>query len=186
MSLVTVKEIARVVNLDKYGFVGFFFGWIVLKILRISKINSIYNKHKHLKDLDFVNALLNDFHVNFKIPEKDLRRIPKDSPFVTVSNHPFGGIEGLMLLKSLSNKCPDYKIIANFLLQRFEPLKSFIIPVNPFEDRKEAKSSISGLKMALHHLKNGYPLGVFRQEKFQPIKMVIKFPIGLGTKVSSD
>ena len=161
MSLVTAKEIAKVVNLDKYGFIGTFFGWSLMKVLRISSINKIYNKHKHLRDLEFFTALLDDLEIKFEIPEEDLRRIPKTGAFITVSNHPLGGIDGILLLKLLIEKRPDYKIIANFLLQRIEPMKPFIMPVNPFEDRKDSKSSIIGLKNALSHLKEGNPLGVF-------------------------
>ncbi|HSQ45641.1 MAG TPA: lysophospholipid acyltransferase family protein [Lutibacter sp.] len=161
MSLVTAKEVAKVINLDKYGFIGTFFGWTLMKILRISTINKIYNKHKDLKDLEFFTALLDDLQINFEIPEEDLRRIPKTGAFITVSNHPLGGIDGILLLKLLIEKRPDYKIIANFLLQRIEPMKPFIMPVNPFEDRKDKRSSITGLKNALSHLKEGNALGVF-------------------------
>ncbi|MBP9601716.1 MAG: lysophospholipid acyltransferase family protein [Lutibacter sp.] len=161
MSLVTAKEIAKVVNLDKYGFIGTFFGWSLMKVLRISAMNRIYNKHKHLKDLEFFTALLDDLEIKFDIPEEDLRRIPKDGTFITVSNHPLGGIDGILLLKLLIEKRPDYKIIANFLLHRIEPMKPYIMPVNPFEDRKDAQSSLSGIKNALAHLKDGFPLGIF-------------------------
>ncbi|WP_299521976.1 lysophospholipid acyltransferase family protein [uncultured Lutibacter sp.] len=161
MSLVTAKEIAKVINLDKYGLIGTFFGWLLMKVLRISTINKIYNKHKHLKDLEFFTALLDDLQIKFEIPEEDLKRIPKDGAFITVSNHPLGGIDGVLLLKLLIEKRPDYKIIANFLLHRIEPMKPFIMPVNPFEDRKDQQSSISGIKSALAHIKEGNPLGVF-------------------------
>ena len=50
MELVSSKEIAKVVHLDKYGFVGTFMGWILLKVLRISKLNRIYKKHKNKHD----------------------------------------------------------------------------------------------------------------------------------------
>ena len=161
MGLVTAKEIATVLNLDKYGFVGTFFGWLVMKILRISTINKIYNKHKHLKDLDFFSTLLEDLQIKFEIPEEDLKRIPKNGSFITVSNHPLGGIDGVLLLKLLIEKRSDYKIIANFLLHRIEPMKPFMMPVNPFDNEKDKRSSIKGLKKALSHLKEGNPLGIF-------------------------
>ncbi|MGK0413886.1 MAG: putative hemolysin, partial [Polaribacter sp.] len=97
----------------------------------------------------------------FEIPEEDLKRIPKDGAFITISNHPLGGIDGVLLLKLLIEKRADYKIIANFLLHRIEPLKPYVMPVNPFEKRKDAKSSVAGIKSALLHLKEGKPLGVF-------------------------
>ena len=161
MGLVTSKEIAKTIGADKFGFLGTFAGWLLMKVLRISKINQVYNKHKDKKDLKFLNGLLNEFQIEFEIPEGDLKRIPKDGAFITVSNHPLGGIDGILLLKLLLEHRADYKIIANFLLHRIEPLKPYVMPVNPFENHKDAKSSIAGIKNALLHLREGKPLGIF-------------------------
>ncbi len=161
MALVTSKEIAQVIGLQKFGFLGTFVGWILLRILRISSINKIYEKNKNKSDLDFLNGILDDCNIKFEIPEEDLKRIPKEGPFITVSNHPLGGIDGVLLLKLLIEKRADYKIIANFLLHRVEPLKPYVMPVNPFETRKDAKSSVAGIKSALLHLREGKPLGIF-------------------------
>lgn len=161
MSLVTSKELASVLNLQKLGFIGTFLGWILLKSLRISRLNKIYNKHKNKSDIDFLNAILNEVQIEFEIPDDDLKRIPKENAFITVSNHPLGGIDGILLLKLLVEKRSDYKILANFLLERIEPLKQYVIPVNPFEDRKDVRSSLGAIKNALAHLREGKPLGIF-------------------------
>ena len=161
MSLVTSKEISQVIGLQKLGFLGTFVGWIILRILRISAINKIYDNNKNKSDLDFLNGILDACKIKFEIPEEDLKRIPKEGPFITISNHPLGGIDGVLLLKLLIEKRADYKIVANFLLQRVAPLKPYVMPVNPFETRKDAKSSIAGVKSALLHLREGKPLGIF-------------------------
>ena len=161
MALVTSKEIATVIGLDKFGFIGTFVGWLLIRVLRISSINKIYNKNKEKQGLDFLNGVLDDCNIVFQIPEEDLKRIPKEGAFITVSNHPLGGIDGVLLLKLLIEKRADYKIIANFLLHRIEPLKPYVMPVNPFENRKDAKSSVTGIKNALLHLQEGKPLGIF-------------------------
>ena len=161
MSIVTSKEIAKAIKVDNYGFIGTFFGWILMKVLKISTINRIYNKNKHKSDLDFLNGLLNDFEIRFEIPEEDLKRLPKDGAYITVSNHPLGGIDGILLLKLMLEQRSDFKIIANFLLHRIKPLVPYIMPVNPFEDHKDAKSSLIGFKNSLLHLQNGHPLGIF-------------------------
>jgi len=161
MALVTSKEVSQVVGLQKFGFLGIFVGWVILRVLRISSINKIYENNKHKSDLDFLNGILNDCKIKFEIPEEDLKRIPKEGPFITVSNHPLGGIDGVLLLKLLIEKRADYKIIANFLLHRIAPLKPYVMPVNPFETRKDVKSSIAGIKNALLHLREGKPLGIF-------------------------
>jgi len=161
MGLVNAKEVAKAIKIDKLGFIGTFLGWSLMKILNISTLNKIYDKNKHLSDLEFINALLEDFEIKFDIPEEDLRRIPKKGPFITISNHPLGGIDGILLLKLLLEHRPDFKIIANFLLHRIEPMKPYVMPVNPFDDKKDIKSSFGGFKAALKHLKEGYPLGIF-------------------------
>lgn len=161
MSIVSAKEVAKAITLDRYGFLGTFCGWLLMKVLKISTINRIYNRNKHLSDLDFLNALLKDFKIKFEIPEEDLKRLPKDGAYITVSNHPLGGIDGILLLKLMLEQRSDFKIIANFLLHRIEPLIPYIMPVNPFENRKDVKSSVMGFKSALKHLNNGHPLGLF-------------------------
>ncbi len=161
MGLVTSKEVAKVIKVDKLGFVGTFIGWSLMKVLKISTINKVYNRNKHLSDLDFINALLDEFEVDFEIPEEDLKRIPKTGPFITISNHPLGGIDGILLLKVLLERRPDYKIMANFLLHRVSPLKPFVMPVNPFENNKDIKSSFTGFKTAISHIRDGHPLGIF-------------------------
>ena len=161
MSIVSAKEIAKAIKLDSYGFLGTFCGWVLMKVLKISTLNKIYNKNKHLSELDFLNALLDDFQIKFDIPEEDLKRLPKDGAYITMSNHPLGGIDGILLLKLMIEQRSDFKIIANFLLHRIEPLIPYIMPVNPFENRKDVKSSVAGFKNALLHLKEGHPLGIF-------------------------
>lgn len=161
MALVTSKEIAQVIGLQKLGFVGTFIGWLLIRVLRISKVNKVYDNNKNKSDLEFLNGVLENCNVQFQIPEEDLKRIPKEGPFITISNHPLGGVDGILLLKLLTEKRKDYKIIANFLLHRIAPLKPYVMPVNPFETRKDAKSSVAGIKSALSHLKEGKPLGIF-------------------------
>ncbi|WP_299548568.1 lysophospholipid acyltransferase family protein [Seonamhaeicola sp.] len=161
LGLVSAKEVAKAIQLDKYGFIGTFIGWILMKVLKISTLNKIYKRNKHLSELAFLNGILGDFQIKFEIPEADLKRLPKDGAYITVSNHPLGGIDGILLLKLMLEQRHDFKIIANFLLHRIEPLKPYIMPVNPFEDRKDAASSISGFKNSILHLREGHPLGIF-------------------------
>ncbi len=161
IGLVTAKEVAKAINVDKYGFIGTFVGWILMKVLKISTLNKIYKRNKHLSDVAFLDGILDDFQIKFEIPEEDLKRLPKDGAYITVSNHPLGGIDGILLLKLMIEQRKDFKIIANFLLHRIEPLKPYIMPVNPFEDRKDVKSSIAGFKNSILHLREGHPLGIF-------------------------
>ncbi|POS01856.1 GNAT family N-acyltransferase [Flavobacterium croceum] len=161
MGLVTAKEVAKVINTDKYGVFGTFSGWLLMKVLKISTLNKIYDRNKHLSDIEFLNAILDEFQIKFEVPEEDLKRLPKDGAYITISNHPLGGIDGILLLKLMLEREPNFKIIANFLLHRINPMKPYIMPVNPFENHKDAKSSVVGIKETLKHLSEGKPLGMF-------------------------
>jgi len=132
-----------------------------MKVLKISTLNKIYDRNKHLEDLDFLNGILDEMEIKFEIPEEDLKRLPKDGAYITISNHPLGGIDGILLLKLMLEREPNFKIIANFLLHRIVPMKKYIMPVNPFENHKDAKSSVIGIKETLRHLSDGKPLGIF-------------------------
>lgn len=161
MGLVSAKEVAKVIHLDKYGFIGTFIGWLLMVATKITTINRFYNRNKSLPGTKFLDAILEHYEIDFEIPEEDLKRLPKEGPYITISNHPLGGIDGVLLLKLMLQQRDDFKIIANFLLHRIEPLKPFIMPVNPFENHKDAKSSVMGFKNALLHLREGHPLGIF-------------------------
>ena len=161
MGLVTAKEVAKTINADKYGVLGTFFGWILMKVLRISTLNKVYDRNRHLKDVGFLNGILDDLQIKFEIPEKDFKRIPKEGAYITISNHPLGGIDGVLLLKLMLEREPNFKIIANFLLHRIRPVKKYIMPVNPFENHKGAQSSVVGIKETFRHLSDGKPLGIF-------------------------
>ncbi|MEZ5073022.1 MAG: hypothetical protein R2751_19265 [Bacteroidales bacterium] len=60
----------------------------------------------------------------------------------------------MLLVKILPRVRPDIKVMSNFILNKIEPVSSYMIPVNP-SCRKEAVSSLGGVKMALEHLDAG-------------------------------
>ncbi|GAB2763703.1 GNAT family N-acyltransferase [Salinimicrobium soli] len=179
MGIVSSKEVAKVMNLDKFGFLGTSMGWLVLHTTKLSVINKEYEKRKYLPASQFIDSILKAFEINFEIPEEDLKRIPKTGPFITISNHPLGGIDGMILMKLLLSQREDFKVVANFLLQRIEPLQPYIMAVNPFEDHKEAQSSIKGIKDAILHLKEGKPIGIFpagEVSTYREEKMIVDRP----------
>lgn len=179
MGIVSPKEVSKVMNLDKFGVLGTSIGWMVLKTTKLSVINKEYEKRKNLSGTRFIDSILKAFEIDFEVPEEDLKRIPKSGPFITISNHPLGGIDGMILLKLLLAKREDYKVIANFLLHRVDPLKPYIMPVNPFEDHKNAQSSLKGIKDAIAHLQERKPLGIFpagEVSTYRHHKMIVDRP----------
>ncbi len=161
MGLVTAKEVAKATKLDKLGFIGTFLAWAFLRVTKIRSMSKRYDKISHLEGMEFLDAVLEQYEIDYEIPTDDLKRLPKEGPYITISNHPLGGMDGIILLKLMLQHRSDYKVMANFLLQRFKPLAPYLLPVNPFEDRKEVKSSITGFKYAMLHIREGHPIGIF-------------------------
>lgn len=134
---------------------------LLMFLLRLNKVNQIYAKVADKEGLDFLNASLDALQVKFDINPEELKRIPKTGPFITISNHPFGGIDGIISIKIVAELRPDYKNLGNFLLEKIPQIKDYIFPVDPFEGKANRANSVVGLKKALNHLKEGGSFGVF-------------------------
>jgi putative hemolysin len=132
---------------------------VLMSLLRLNKVNKIYNSSNCEDAILFLDNILGQIGVTYEVSADDLAKIPRKGPFVIVSNHPFGIIDGLVLLRSVLPIRPDFKVMANFVLQRIKPLESYFLGVNPFEG--QAKTSFSGFREAVGHLSAGMPLGVF-------------------------
>jgi putative hemolysin len=157
--LIETEEFIKAAKLNRFGGNGT--ARVLMMLLRINKINKLYSDISHLEGIEFIDKLFEELEISFEVSELELNRIPKTGAFISISNHPFGGIDGLLLVKVLSLVRPDSKVLANFLLKKVEPVKDKILPINPFEEHKNFKSSLSGIKEAQKHLESGFPLGVF-------------------------
>ncbi|MGA2499133.1 MAG: GNAT family N-acyltransferase [Tepidisphaeraceae bacterium] len=110
---------------------------------------------------EFFRRALEDLHVSYEVPAEDVRRIPTTGPVVVVANHPFGGIEGVVLAAVLSAVRTDVKLMANYLLGRIPETREMFILVDPFGGESAARANLQPLRECLRHLKNGGVLGVF-------------------------
>lgn len=160
-SLITIDEVVKILKIQCLGKFGRLLAIGVLKLLRISQLNKIYQPHSKLSVQDFLNTALKEFHTKFHIPDKDLQKLPAKGPFIVIANHPLGGIDGIILLKLLLSMRPNSKIMANFILKRFAPLAPYIVSVNPFDAGKGSSENLAGLKACLKHVQAGEPLGIF-------------------------
>ncbi len=159
MKLLTSRELAKATNLDMPG--GVFIAEALMQIFRYNKLNRVYSSAYDSDPVVFINSILDQLDIKYEVPEKDMENILSEGPFITVSNHPFGGIDALILLKIITSRRNDIKGMANFLLQKIDPLKEYVLPVNPFEMRKDVKSSFKGLKEGLNYLKEGHVVAIF-------------------------
>ncbi len=132
----------------------------ILQLKKYNKLNKIYSENFDKNGVEFIDSVLDSLGINYEIDESDLERIPKTGPFITVSNQPFGGIDGLLLLKIILKRRPDFKLLADYLLHNIEPLNNFSIPINEQKGIIH-KFNFTTLKIALNHLEEGNALGIF-------------------------
>jgi len=134
---------------------------LIMKILRYDAFNQLYQEAYSDQPIEFIDKVLEILKIDLKFNEEALEKLPLDTSFITISNHPYGGIDGIILLKIFRTKFPDYKLLANFLLQKIDPLKDCFIEVNPFEELKDEVSNLSGVRKAIAHKNNNNPIGIF-------------------------
>ena len=130
-------------------------------LLGINKMNRLYHTHQMagLSKEAFVDKLLEIQGIDISNSEALLERIPAEGPVVIASNHPFGGIEGVILARLISRKRPDLQVFANRALKVFSELEDYFIFTNPLKpnDPKNAPS----IRTALRHVKSGNALLIF-------------------------
>jgi putative hemolysin len=113
------------------------------------------------KDIPFCDRALQASGVRAGVAEEELARVPKEGAVVVVANHPFGGIEGIILLSLMKRVRPDVKAMANYLLSAIPEMRDDFIFVDPFASKNSAKANLRPIKESLGWLKEGHLLIVF-------------------------
>jgi putative hemolysin len=158
MKVITTEEFAKATKLDKLKMPGL--AAFLMELMKINQVNELFAQAQPKQGPDFVDSILAGCGIDIEFDERELKNLPANGSFIAIANHPYGGIEGMVLLKILCMARPDAKLMANFLLKKIPNLSDYFIAVNPFEN-VEHSSSISGLKNTLELLANGTPIGIF-------------------------
>src|ERR1700748_2441358 len=158
MKIISTEEFAKATKLDKLKMPGL--AALLMELMKINQVNNLFAQAQPKVGPEFVDAILEGCGIDIEFDESDLKNIPATGSFMAIANHPYGGIEGMVLLKMLLTVRPDAKLMANFLLKKIPNLSDYFIAVNPFEN-VEHSSSISGLKSTLELLAQGTPIGIF-------------------------
>ena len=158
MKIITTQEFAKATKIDKLGVPGL--AALLMEMMKLNDINKVFSQNVHFNGLEFVDKILETIGVTIDFDEDDLKNIPKTGGFIAIANHPYGGIEGLALVKLLCTVRPEAKVMVNFILKKIPNLSEFFVAVNPFENVQHS-SSISGLKATFDLLQSGTPIGIF-------------------------
>lgn len=112
-------------------------------------------------NLSFADRVLLGFKSSFHLPESDIARIPRSGPLVVVANHPFGGIEGVIMASLFEKIRPDFRLMANYMLEIIPEMRRHIISVDPFGGNSASRANLRPIKECIRWLKGGGALIVF-------------------------
>ncbi|MBT1451188.1 lysophospholipid acyltransferase family protein [Glaciecola sp. XM2] len=135
--------------------------WVLDRLLGIAKMNELYQLHQMqgLSKEAFADKLIALLKLNITGLDALKQQIPTSGPVVIASNHPFGGIEGVILARAIGEVRPDLKVLANKGLGIFRELKDYFIFTNPLS-QKDPRNGPS-LRQCISHVKNGKALLLF-------------------------
>ena len=135
----------------------------LLHWLSVDKVNAVHAHNCETSGPAFVEGLLRDFDIKLRVDGLDVLDNLPEGPFITVSNHPFGALDGITLIHLVASRRPEYKVMVNMILGRIWAMEPNFIAVDPMSSNDPAKKAVSvnGIRQAIDQVRSGRPLGFF-------------------------
>ena len=135
---------------------------IVEHAVSLNKLENMYQIGHFMPGPEpFADRFLAGNGLSYELSDEDRARIPKTGPVVVVANHPFGGLEGVVLDSILLSVRSDFRIMANSILGRIPEMRDHFILVNPFGTENARAQNIRPLLECRRLLNDGGMLAVF-------------------------
>lgn len=135
----------------------------IFKWLSVDKVNWLHRHNCATPGAPFVAGLLRDLDIKLRIDNEELLNNLPEGAFITVSNHPFGALDGIILIHMFASHRPDFKVMVNMILNYISAMRPNFIAVDALASDDPAKRAVSmhGIREAMMHVKRGKPLGFF-------------------------
>lgn len=136
----------------------------LLHFLSVDKVNAVHAKCCDTPGPEFTRRLLfEEFRIKLRIDnEQQLDHLPEGA-FITVSNHPFGALDGITLIHLIGSRRPKFRVMVNMILNKISAMRPNFIAVDALasDDPKKRQVSVNGIRQALRQIRDGEPLGFF-------------------------
>lgn len=135
----------------------------LLHWLSVDKVNDVHDRYCDNPGPEFSRNLLKDFDINLRVDGREVLDGLPDGAFITVSNHPFGALDGISLIALMGTLRPDFKVMVNMVLNRISAMRPNFIAVDALASDDPAKQTVSkkGIMEAIRQVRSGHPLGFF-------------------------
>jgi putative hemolysin len=162
-NVIDISDLQKAAPLFKSKF-GTFLGKKLLKWVCIDKVNRVHANNCHLRGAAFTTALLKEplIDIKYEVHNKErLENLPEGA-FITVSNHPVGSLDGIILIDIFAAIRPDFRVMVNGTLSRIGAMEDNFISVQPNSNNQGANMrNVNGVRASLAHLQEGHPIGFF-------------------------
>ena len=137
--------------------------WL-LHFLSVAEVNAVHGRSCDTPGPKFVKRMLiDDFKIKLRVDNEDILARFKEGPFITVSNHPLGALDGIALIYLVTRYRPEYKVMVNMILNKISAMRPNFIAVDAWasNDPDKRAVSVNGIRQAIKQLRDGKPMGFF-------------------------
>ena len=127
-------------------------------LLKVDELDRLYER---TRGPEFARHLLHALQVGLHVTPADCARIPAIGPVIAISNHPFGILDGIVLVDLLTRTRPDVRVLTNRMLGDLPELAQLCFFVDPFDNRANRAANSRALRQAIGHVQSGGLLLVF-------------------------
>lgn len=135
----------------------------LIRFISLDKVNAIHAHNAVHPGPAFVRGLLDDLDIKLKIDNEEVLDHLPQGAFVTVSNHHFGALDGIILIDLIASRRPRYKVMVNMFLNYIWAMRPNFIAVDAMasDDPKKKAVSMAGIREVIKMVRSGEPVGFF-------------------------
>ncbi|MDE7351329.1 MAG: lysophospholipid acyltransferase family protein [Muribaculaceae bacterium] len=136
----------------------------LLHWLKVDEVNVVHGRWCDTPGHDFVKRMVElDFKLKLRVDGQHVLDEMPDGRFITVSNHPFGALDGITLIYLVTRRFPEFKVMVNMILNKISAMRPNFIAVDALstDDPEKRKVSVNGIREAMRQIRDGHPLGFF-------------------------
>lgn len=136
--------------------------WLI-KFLKLDKVNDLHVHNAAHPGPKFVRGLLDELEIKLQIDNEEVLNNLPEGAFVTVSNHHFGALDGIILIDLIASRRPRYKVMVNMFLNYIWAMRPNFIAVDAMasDDPKKKAVSMAGIREVIKKVRGGDPVGFF-------------------------
>ncbi len=136
----------------------------IKRTIHQDEINRLLYKNREYTGVDFATHILQDLDVTYNVHFTGSTCPCPGGRYIFVSNHPLGGLDGMILISYIGNSMGDVRFIVNDLLMYIKPLAPVFVPVNKYGRMKHDNTRLF-------------------QDTFDSDAQVLYFPAGLCSRL---